>query len=276
MLVRKRKILLIGLVLMAVVALGAACGSGSGGLEEGGPQTSGLLSASSSFPGTVGLSTSSLQSSGTLVQGGISVTGTGTVTVSPDVAILVLGVEARRDTVAQAREDAAGAMEGIVQVLEANGIAEKDIKTQSLSIQPLYNFRTETPQLEGFRVTNIVRVKIRDLENVGGIIDQVVEAGGDLTRIQSIGFSVDDPAPLQAGMRALAVEDALAKAQQLAVLTGVALGRPISIVEGGGGAPVFDTVVRSLAVAEASSVPTSISPGEIEMSLNVSIIFAIE
>jgi uncharacterized protein YggE len=275
MLIRKLKMLLIGLVLMAVVALGAACGSGSGGLEQGEPQTSGLLSASSSFPGTVGLSTSSLQSSGTLVQGGISVTGTGTVTVSPDVAILVLGAEAWMDTVAQAREDAAGAMEGIVQVPEANGIAEKDVKTQSLSTQPIYSYRTETPQLEGFRVTNIIRVKIRDLENVGSSIDQVVETGGDLTRIQSIGFSVDDPTPLQADMRALAVEDALAKAQQLAALTGVVLGRPISIVEGGGGAPVFDMVVRSLALAEGSSAPTSISPGEIEMSLNVSIIFAI-
>ncbi|MEE9248851.1 MAG: SIMPL domain-containing protein [Dehalococcoidia bacterium] len=261
------------------MALGADCGTGNGGGEEGGPQASGLLPSTSNSSGTGGLarglSASSLQGSWALVQGGISVTGTGTVTVSPDIAILVLGVEARRDTVAQAREDAAGAMEGIVQVLKANGVAEGDIKTQSLSIQPLYNYRTETPQLDGFQVTNIVRVKIKDLENVGGIIDQVVEAGGDLTRVQSIGFSVDDPAPLQADMRARAVEDALAKAQQLAVLTGVVLGRPISVVEGGGSVPVFDSGVRVF--AEALAAPsTQVSPGEIEMSLNVSIVFAIE
>lgn len=276
MLTRKRKALLIGLVLMAVVALGAACRSGSGDGDEDGIQALGHSLATSRSSAAEGLSASSLHNSMALVQAGISVTGTGTVIVSPDLAILVVGVEARRDTVAQAREDAAGAMERIVEVLEASGIAEKDIKTQSLSIRPLYSFRTETPQLDGFQVTNIVRVKIRDLENVGSVIDQVVGAGGDLTRIQSIGFSVDDPAPLQVNMRALAVEDALAKAQQLAALTGVALGRPISIVEDGGGGPVFDMVVRSLSFAEADSGPTSISPGEIDMSLNVSIVFAIE
>lgn len=209
-------------------------------------------------------------------QTGISVSGTASISLTPDIATLVLGVEALDETVAQARSNAAQAMAGIVDVLKAAGIEDKDIQTQRLSIQPQYDYSSETRKLTGFSVNNIVNVTIRDIDSVGSIIDQAVSAGGDLTRIQSIYFSVDDTSPYEAQLIEDAVNDATEKAQHLADLTGVTLGRPISISYGSGVPyPVLD---RSFAMAmeESAAFDTSISPGEVETSVTVNILFSIE
>ena len=209
-------------------------------------------------------------------QGGISVAGTASISLTPDIATLVLGVEAIDETVAQARADAAEAMAGIVDVLTASGIADDDIQTTHLSIQPQYDYSTETRKLIGFSVNNIVNVTVRDIGVVGTVIDQSVAAGGDLTRVQSIYFSVDDTSPYEKQLVEDAVKDATDKAQHLADLTGVTLGKPISITYGGGSPyPIFDDSPR-FAMAESAAFDTSISPGEVETSITVSIIFAIE
>ena len=163
-------------------------------------------------------------------QGGISVSGTASISLSPDVATIVLGVEALDETVAQARADAAAAMTRIVDVLTAAGVSDEDIQTQHLSIQPQYDYSGETRELKGFTVVNIVNVTVRDIESVGAVIDQTVDAGGDLTRVQSIYFSsVDDTSSYEDQLIEEAVQDATTKAQRLADLTGVTLGKPISI-----------------------------------------------
>ena len=208
-------------------------------------------------------------------RGGISVSGTGSISLTPDIATLVLGVEALDETVAQARSDAAEAMAGIVDVLK-EAIDDKDIQTQRLSIQPQYDYSSETRQLIGFSVSNIVNVTIRDIDSVGTVIDEAVGAGGDLTRVQSIGFSVDDTSSYEKQLVEEAVEDATDKAQHLADLTGVSLGKPLSISYGGGVPyPVFDNFAR-LEMAESAAFDTSISPGEVETSVIVNILFAIE
>lgn len=208
--------------------------------------------------------------------GGISVSGTASVSLTPDITTLVLGVEALDETVAQARADAAEAMTEIIEVLKSEGIADEDIQTQHLSIQPQYDYSSETRKLIGFSVSNIVNVTIRDIDTVGMIIDQAVGAGGDLTRVQSIYFSVDDTSPYENQLIEDAVKDATDKAQHLADLTGVTLGQPISISYGGGAPyPVFNNFVR-LEMAESAAFDTSISPGEVETSVTVNILFSIE
>lgn len=220
--------------------------------------------------------TSSSESPATPTGGGISVSGSASISLAPDIATLVLGVEALDETVAQARADAAEAMAGIVDVLKAAGIEDNDIQTQRLSIQTQYDYSTETRKLTGFSVNNIVNVTIRDIDSVGSIIDKSVEAGGDLTRVQSIYFSVDDTSPYENQLVEEAVMDATNKAQHLANLTGVTLGKPISINYGSGVPyPVLD---RSFAVAmeESAAFDTSVSPGEVETSATVNILFSIE
>ncbi len=208
---------------------------------------------------------------------GIWVTGQGEAMAVPDIAELRLGVEARADTVAEAQTQASEAMDEVVVALKDNGVAEKDIQTQRFSIYPVTRWIREKDEEEiiGYRVTNIVVAKIREMDKVGDIIDAVAEAGGDLTQIQGISFSVDDPTPYYEEARAKAVKDAKDKALQLADLADVKLGKPTYISEG---ATYLPPVVRGLPEAEAVPMPvpeTPIIPGELKITLTIQIAYAI-
>jgi uncharacterized protein YggE len=208
-------------------------------------------------------------------QSGISVTGNGSVTVVPDIAVLNLGVEVTAKTVAEARTQAAEAMAAVLQTLTDNAIANADITTTSFSIQPQYDFRSEdTPQVIGYTVSNRLSVKVRNIDSVSDVLDDAAEAGGDAVRINGISFTVDQPEQFQDEARRLAMEDARERAEQLASLAGVKLGKPRTISESGfsvpfaGGAPA--------PVFSAARAETSISVGETEISLSVFVTYEIE
>lgn len=208
---------------------------------------------------------------------GIWVTGQGEAMAVPNIAELRLGVEARADTVAEAQTQASEAMDKVVVALKDNGVAEKDIQTQRFSIYPVTRWIREKDEEEiiGYRVTNIVVAKIREMDKVGDIIDAVAEAGGDLTQIQGISFTVDDPTPYYEEARAKAVKDAKDKALQLADLAGVRLGKPTYISEG---AVYLPPTVKVFYEAEAAPVPapeTPIIPGELKITLTIQIAYAI-
>jgi len=119
----------------------------------------------------------------------------------------------------------------------------------------------------------MVTAKIRDIEQAGPIIDAVAAAGGDYTRINNISFSVDDPTPYYQEARQKAMADAKAKAEQLADLAGIGLGKPTYISEGTIYPPV---VYRDAGMESVAPAPTTpISPGEIELTLTVQVAYAI-
>ena len=217
---------------------------------------------------------------------GIWVSGEGSVTLEPDLAMLNLGVETTGKTVAVARAEAATAMDAMVTSLKSNGIAAIDIQTQFFNISPQYQWtevlengiRTSKQVLTGYLVTNNAAIKIRDMENVGPIIDEVSEAGGDAARINGISFTVEDTSPLMVSLRADAVADAIAKANQFANLTGVDLGRLVFISETGGNAPQIRAFPEAdFAMAVSSFAPsTSISGGELEITVSVQAVFGIQ
>ena len=207
-------------------------------------------------------------------QEGIWVSGQGEITVIPDLATLWLGVEAQADTVAEAQSQAAEAMENVMTALTDNGVDEDDIQTQYFSIDQVTRWDDDEPVVIGYRVTNMVTVKIRDIDNVGAIIDAVAEAGGDFIRINNIAFSVDDPSEYYEEARAEAMADAEAKAEQLADLAGIELGKPTYISEGN----VYSPVVyrdAGMGIAPEEGYNTSVSPGEIEITLTVQVAYAI-
>jgi len=207
---------------------------------------------------------------------GIWVTGQGKVAVVPDTAILSLGVEAQAVTVEKAMDEAAVAMDRVIATLRANGVDEKDIKTQWFNIYPVRRWTDNGQEiLLGYRVTNMVTVKIRDVEATGRIIDAVAKAGGDLIRIQGVSFTVDDPSQYYVEARAEAVADAITKAQQLADLAGVQLGKPFYISEGSSYTPIYMDY-RMMAFEGGSISTTPISPGETEITLTVQMAFAIQ
>lgn len=207
-------------------------------------------------------------------QTGIWVTGQGEAMAVPDMAAVRLGVEVQADTVAEAQTQASDAMGKVQQALEDNGVAEKDIQTQQYSIYPVTRWISDRDEQEivGYRVTNIVVAKIRDVDGAGAIIDAVAEAGGDATRIQDISFDVDDKTPYYEQARAEAVEDASNKATQLAELADVRLGKATYISEGAAYLPVR---ADSYDIYAEVGGTTPISPGELEITVQVQVIYQI-
>ena len=211
-------------------------------------------------------------------QGGIWVTGQGKVSVVPDIATLRLGIEVQDTSVATAQAEAAEAMDDVMTALTDSGVAQKDIQTQYFNIRQVTTWDRDTEQEVpiGYRVTNIVSAKVRDVDGVGAIIDAVILAGGDVTRVDGISFSVDDPSEYYEEAREEAMADARAKAEHLARLAGVELGKATYIAEGFSGAAYADPQPRvAFAMAEGMAVETAISPGETEITLLVQVAYSI-
>ena len=208
--------------------------------------------------------------------GGISVNGTGEVIVTPDVGVFDIGVEVTEQTVAAARGAAAEAMQRVRDAVTAGGVEERDITTRSFNIYPQYDYSRDDgpPEIIGYTVNNWIEVKVRDIDRLSEVLDVAVTAGGDAIRVGGISFRVDDPEQYTDEARKLAVEDARARAQQLADLAGVTLGAARSISESSGGF-ARQGVVRAEA-AFAADASTPISPGESAVTVNVHIVFAIE
>jgi uncharacterized protein YggE len=195
--------------------------------------------------------------------------------VSPDTAVLELGVEAQADTVEEANLQAAGAIDAVVSVLRDSGVASEDTQTQNFSIAPVRRWVPEKQEEEllSYRVSNTVTVKIRELAKTGTIIDDAVKAGGDFVRVSGITFTVEDSSPYTEEARIKAMQDASAKANQLASAAGVKVGAPTYINESGGFTPIIHTGTVSKS-AEAAPT-TSISPGEMEVRITVQVVYGI-
>ena len=290
---RHKRLALAAPVLLLLLAFVAACTSEATPSDEpsadstspGAATTAGAAFETSGFaarPSGVTL----LSSGSAAGQSGIWVSGTGVVTVEPDLAILTVGVETRAETVEEARNEAAVAMTSVIASLRASGVAEAEIQTRFFNIFPEYTWRERIDDrggrsseqvLTGYRVSNQATAKLRDLATAGDVIDAVAKAGGDAVRIQGITFSVDDPSDLYVQAREIAVKSAMAKAAQFAELTDVTLGRLVYIAELGS-APVAradEFRLESLA-ATAPAATTPISSGELDVRVSIQAVFAIQ
>jgi uncharacterized protein YggE len=227
--------------------------------------------------------------------GGISVSGQGKVTVTPDIASLSIGVNAQAATVADAQSQAAAAMGKVITYLTHNGIDKKDIQTQNYSIQqtytpvvvltPSYPPAPETTsgpirppvttpgRTTIYQVSNTITVKIRNVDKTGAIIDGAAAAGGDLVRINGVSFSVDQPEQYYAQAREAAMKNAADKAAQLAKLAGVPMGKATYISEDAA-APNYP-VYYGLADSK-SYAGTPIAAGQTDIIINVQVVYAIQ
>lgn len=206
----------------------------------------------------------------------ISVTGQGKATASPDVAILELGVETIGETVQEARAQSAAATIRLIEALTEVGVAEDDIGTRSIRINPRMNYETQT--VTGYEVSNRLVVKIRDLDLVGAAIDGAAAAAGDSTRLRGIDFSVEDTSALEEEARGAAVENATDKAGQLAEGMGVTLGRVVSVNESDfGGIPYPRAAAEfGLAAGAAADAGTPVLAGDVEITVTIRAEFEIE
>jgi uncharacterized protein YggE len=188
---------------------------------------------------------------------------------------LMMGVEVTNRSLAQAQADAANRMNAVIGKLKSLGIAESDIKTVSYTVSPQYDYPQNggAPVLRGFQVSNLVSVKIKDVGRAGEIIDAVIGEGA--TNIQGLSFALDNPQAARDQARDQAMQDARRKAEQLATLAGVSVGRPVSISESDTGGPTPVPLQRAAPAAEAAA-PPPIQPGTTEIRTTVNVTYQIQ
>jgi hypothetical protein len=203
---------------------------------------------------------------------GITVTGTGEVTGTPDTVELSLGVAVLAENVQDATTTAAQKAEALISALTDGGVDRKDITTTDYSIYPEYDYSSNTERLVGYRVSNTVRVKIRNVDDTGSLIDAATAAGGNDVRVNGLQFSIDDDAEMVEAARAAAWEDALAKATQLAALSGQELGVAVSINETVSSTP--PPVFYERAAVDAAA-ETPIEPGTSAVTISLSVNFTL-
>ena len=200
----------------------------------------------------------------------ISVSGEATVSVPPDLALVEGGVTSEAKTAREASDANNAAMGKVLQALKGAGIEEKDVQTSRLSLQPQSApNRTGPPAISGYRASNRVTIRVRDVTKVANVIDTLV--GADANEIGGINFVVSQASKLLDEARERAVADARRKAEIYAMAAGVTLGAPLSISEQGNSAPV---PYRRMAAGMAVSAP--VAQGEETLAVTVSVSWAIK
>jgi uncharacterized protein YggE len=199
----------------------------------------------------------------------ITVTGVGAASGVPDQAQVTIGVEIIGRSVADARAAVAADTDAVLNALRAHGIADGDMNTIGYSIRPEYDHR-EGRRLRGYRVTNTLDVRIRDLATVGETIDAAAAAGSDSIVVNSLSFTQADPTDLDRVARAAAWDDARRRARQLAELAGHRLSHAINITEESHPTPL---PVRAM-ITEAAAAATPIEPGEATVTITIRVEFA--
>jgi uncharacterized protein YggE len=199
----------------------------------------------------------------------ISVTGEATISVPPDQAQVEAGVTSDGKTAREASEANNVTMGKVLLALKTAGIDGTDIQTSRLSLQPQSAPNRSANAVAGYRASNQVTVRVRDITKVASTIDLLVGAGAN--DIGGINFVVSQTSKLLDDAREQAVADARRKAEIYAKAAGVTLGPPLSIAEEGAPAPVFR---GKMALAPMAATP--VAQGEQTLSVNVSVSWAIK
>lgn len=205
----------------------------------------------------------------------VSVTGYGEIAAQPDVAVVTMGVQTEADEAGVALTQNNEQTQALLEALSSAGIADENIQTQAIRLQPRYN--TEQPpepttggsnaaEVMGYLATNLVEVRIDNIEEIGAVLDTAVAAGGN--RIENIRFDLSDRSEILRQAREVAWNDAQQKAEQYAGLAGAELTEVLSIstFEQTPG-PVAQTTFDS---ASAAAVPVQPGTQNVRVEVQVS------
>jgi uncharacterized protein len=207
----------------------------------------------------------------------IAIDGEGKVASIPDVAEILLGIETQKTKVVDAQKENTEKMNKIIGKLKEMGIESKDIKTTNYSIYPRYDWIENRQVLRGYVVNQSASVKIRNLDKIGDIVDAAGQLGAN--QVGSLNFTIDEPESLKQQAREKALINAKEKAEALAKIAGVKLGRLVSFSESL--SPTYP-IYRDYAVNEKTlgmgggvdSSPT-MEPGSHEVIVNVMVVYEV-
>ena len=205
------------------------------------------------------------------VIGKITVTGESTVLVAPDMATISLGVTTNGATAAAAMRANSEAMALVSQRLKAAGLAPEDLQTSNLSLNPNWtNNASGASEVSGYVASNMLTVRVRDLAQLGGLLDAAISDGANA--LNGLSFDVAAPRPMQDQARKSAVEDARARALLLAQAAGAKLGAVTEIVEG----QVYNAGPQMFRADSAKAGAVPVEAGQIGLTAAVTVTFALE
>lgn len=210
----------------------------------------------------------------------ISVSGTVTKTASPELAYITLSIETLDKSASKSQSDNAVQANQVMTALENAGIAAEDIETSSYNVREDFEWNESMRKSVsvGYKTTNTIRVKVRDLGQVGNVIDTVVNAGANNISNVSFGLTKESEAELRTKALKDASENARVKAQSIASGLGIGVGQVYSASESSQYAT--PSYAKNYAMEDSGgavqSAPTPITPGDIEFSATVSVQFEIQ
>ncbi len=197
----------------------------------------------------------------------VTVVGAGQVQGTPDTLTANVSIDATAPDVTAAMNRSSDRTRAVIDALINNAkVDRKDISTSSVNLQPQYG--PDSSAITGYHASNSLAVKIRNLGSASQTLALIVSTGGDATRINSVDYSIEDDSQLVKDARARAFNDAKARAEQYAQLSGLDLGKVISISEVGGSAsPPAPPMPR------AAAAPVPLEPGQQTVSFSVTVIW---
>jgi uncharacterized protein YggE len=205
----------------------------------------------------------------------LTVNAEGRVSRAPDIAEVSGGVVTSAPTASAAMRENAERMTAVVAAVKKAGIADRDIQTSGLSLQPQYKYQNnEAPLLTGYQATNTVSIRVRKIGETGKLLDTLVGVGAN--QISGPNFRVEAADAALDEARVEAVTTARARAELYAKATGKRVRRIVSIAESGGFEPGPRPMMMAKAMAMDAAPAPPVAPGEVDLSINVTMVFELE
>jgi uncharacterized protein YggE len=202
----------------------------------------------------------------------LTVSAEGKVEGRPDMATINLGVTTEGQSAAAALAENARRMTALNAALRRAGVAERDIQTSNVSVNPQQQYReNEPPLITGYQANNQVTAKVRTIANTGRVIDAAVAAGGN--NVNGVYFSYQDPDAQMDRARRAAIENARHRADLYADALGMRVVRVAAVSESGGMQPPWPVPMMARMEAAQDAANTPIAPGQVETSINVNVTF---
>ncbi|WP_447725866.1 SIMPL domain-containing protein [Sphingomonas koreensis] len=200
----------------------------------------------------------------------------GRTTRPPDLVTINTGVVTQALTAAEALTDNAGRVKRVVAALKTAGVADRDIRSANISLQPQYRYADNTPPvITGYQASNSIAVRFRDIARAGTILDALVREGAN--QIDGPNFVLDKPEAALDEARADAVAKARARAGLYARIAGLRVDRILSISENpGANVPIVITAMRANMAGAASEADTKVIPGEQDVTISLSVRFLLK
>jgi len=209
----------------------------------------------------------------------LTLSAEGKSTRTPDIAVFSAGVTTQGKTAAEAMSANSAAMNRVIAALKKAGVADKDIQTSSINLNPVYGQPvvgpngqiTQEPRIVGYQANNTVSIRSRDIKGFGKVLDALVASGAN--QISGPSFQLSDPSAANDEARANAMKNARARAELYAKAAGLRVVRIISINEGGGYVVQPQPVYAMAKMEMADAAPTPISAGELDTQMTVTVQF---